>query len=72
MENEKMFTTGDFASLCNTTRDTLYHYDEIGLLKPERVEPNGYRLYSLTQFKEFIEGLSCCGCGSNGEGGCCS
>ena len=53
MENEKMFTTGDFASLCNTTRDTLYHYDEIGLLKPERVEPNGYRLYSLTQFKEF-------------------
>ena len=53
MENERMFTTGDFASLCNTTRDTLYHYDEIGLLRPERVEPNGYRLYSLTQFKEF-------------------
>ena len=24
----------------------------------------------LTQFKEFIEGLTCCG--SNGEGGCCS
>lgn len=53
MENEKMFTTGDFAALCNTTRDTLYHYDEIGLLKPERVEPNGYRMYSIAQFKEF-------------------
>ena len=25
-----------------------------------------------TQFKEFIEGLTCCGCGSNKEGGCCS
>lgn len=48
-----MFTTGDFAALCRTTRDTLYHYDEIGLLRPERVEANGYRLYSLTQFKEY-------------------
>ena len=27
---------------------------------------------TLTQFKEFIEGLTCCGCGSNEEGGCCS
>ena len=27
---------------------------------------------TLTQFKEFIEGLTCCGCGSNKEGGCCS
>ena len=27
---------------------------------------------TLTQFKEFIEGLTCCGCGSNSEGGCCS
>lgn len=27
---------------------------------------------TLTQFKEFIEGLTCCGCGSNREGGCCS
>lgn len=53
MENEKLFTTGDFAALCKTTRDTLYHYDEIGLLRPERVEANGYRLYSLTQYKEF-------------------
>jgi len=25
---------------------------------------------TLTQFKEFIEGLTCCG--SNSEGGCCS
>ena len=27
---------------------------------------------TLTQFKEFIEGLTCYGCGSNKEGGCCS
>ena len=27
---------------------------------------------TLTQFKDFIEGLTCCGCGSNEEGGCCS
>ena len=27
---------------------------------------------TLTQFKECVEGLTCCDCGSNDEGGCCS
>ncbi len=32
------------------TKDTLFHYDKIGLLKPEVVKPNGYRYYSARQF----------------------
>ena len=28
-----LFTTGEFAKLCNVRKDTLFYYDEIGLLK---------------------------------------
>lgn len=41
--------TGEFAKLCNTTKDTLFHYDDIGLLKPAKVAQNGYRYYSVNQ-----------------------
>ncbi|EUJ25799.1 MerR family DNA-binding transcriptional regulator [Listeria grayi] len=44
------YTTGDFARLCNITKKTLFHYDKIDLLKPTRVDENGYRYYTLYQF----------------------
>lgn len=44
------FTTGEFASLCKVTKDTLFHYEQIGLLYPEKVERNGYRYYSFEQY----------------------
>lgn len=28
----KYFTTGEFAKLCHVKKQTLFHYDEIGLL----------------------------------------
>ena len=31
---QKLFKSGAFAKLCNTTKDTLFHYDDIGILKP--------------------------------------
>ena len=31
---QKLFTSGEFAKFCNTTKDTLFHYDDINLLKP--------------------------------------
>lgn len=31
----KYFTTGEFAKLCHVKKQTLFHYDEIGLLSPE-------------------------------------
>lgn len=46
-------STGEFAELCHTTRETLYHYDEIGILKPERSEQNRYRRYRVRQFFDF-------------------
>ena len=27
---------------------------------------------TLTRFRKFIDGLACCGCDPNAEGGCCS
>ena len=32
------YTTGEFAKLCHTTKETLFHYDSIGLLKPKIVK----------------------------------
>lgn len=32
-----LFTTGEFAKLCNVRKDTLFYYDEIGLLKLFRI-----------------------------------
>lgn len=49
-KNKQYFTTNEFAEICGVTKHTLFHYDEIGILKPELVKPNGYRYYSIKQF----------------------
>lgn len=58
-----LFTTGEFAKLCNVRKDTLFYYDEIGLLKPEIIQDNGYRYYSANQLYLFdvISMLKECG-----------
>ncbi|KAA0965720.1 MerR family transcriptional regulator [Sporosarcina sp. ANT_H38] len=49
----KFFTTGEFAKLCKVKKQTLFHYDEIGLLSPEITNDKGYRYYSYHQFDVF-------------------
>ena len=49
----KYFTTGEFAKLCHVKKQTLFHYDEIGILSPEIKNDNGYRYYSYHQFDVF-------------------
>ncbi len=51
--SEYFLSTGEFAKLCNTTRDTLRHYHEIGLLIPQKNEENGYYFYSLAQVTSY-------------------
>ncbi len=41
--------TKEFATLCGVEKRTLFHYDQIGLLKPIRVRENGYREYAKEQ-----------------------
>lgn len=49
MKNDIYMTTGEFARMMRISKDTLFHYDKIGLLKPEKVKANGYRYYSVYQ-----------------------
>lgn len=53
MSKENRLSTKQFATLCQTTKHTLIHYDEIGILKPNEVGENGYRYYSLSQTEIF-------------------
>lgn len=53
MSKENLLSTRQFATLCQTTKHTLIHYDEIGILKPTYVGENGYRYYSLSQTEIF-------------------
>jgi DNA-binding transcriptional MerR regulator/effector-binding domain-containing protein len=50
---KKLFTTGEFADLCGVKKQTLFHYDDIGLLKPDYKNENGYRYYSVQQAEVF-------------------
>lgn len=47
------FKTAEFAALCGVKKDTLLHYDHIGLLKPQWVGENGYRYYSTRQLPTY-------------------
>ena len=49
-----MFSIGEFARLVTVSVRTLRHYDEIGLLRPARVDPDtGYRGYSADQLGQL-------------------
>lgn len=48
------FSIGEMSKLHNTPVKTLRYYDEIGLLKPVKVnEANKYRYYSIEQFEQL-------------------
>lgn len=51
-ENQR-FTTAEFARLCGVGKDTLFHYDEIGIFRPAHRGENGYRYYTYQQFEVF-------------------
>ena len=45
-----MLNIGEFARLGQVSPRMLRHYDDLGMLKPDRVDPvNGYRLYAAHQ-----------------------
>ena len=52
--SQELYTTGKFAELCGVKKQTLFHYDDIGLLKPSHVDDNGYRKYSPDQYQTFM------------------
>ena len=54
MERQKgWLTSGAFAALCGTTKETLRHYKDVGLLLPAHQGDNGYFYYDVEQFYDF-------------------
>lgn len=43
---DKFYKTGEVAKLSNLTIRTIRYYDQIDLLKPSKIDDNGYRLYT--------------------------
>ncbi|MEC0244300.1 MerR family transcriptional regulator [Paenibacillus chitinolyticus] len=50
-----MLSIGEFSKICEVSTKTLRYYDEIGLIKPDEINPeNGYRFYSVGQLKKML------------------
>lgn len=48
-----LYKTKTFAQLCGTTKETLRHYRDIGILIPHDYTETGYALYSNAQISDF-------------------
>jgi len=53
MRDKNIFSISNFAKFSRTTRDTLLHYDKIGLLSPASRRANNYRYYSREQLAQI-------------------
>ena len=51
---KEFLRSGEFAKLCQTTKETLRHYDRIGLLEPTAHTEAGYALYDHAQLVDFL------------------
>lgn len=51
---DDLLKAGEFARLCGTTKETLRHYGDIGLLVPVAKAKNGYQLYSPLQLSDYL------------------
>ncbi len=49
ISRKDLMSVSEFARITRTTRETLRHYDKIGLLSPEVRGDNKYRYYSIKQ-----------------------
>ena len=52
-KNKEYLTTGEFAELFGVKKQTMFHYDQMGIFCPEIVAENGYRYYSHNQLEVF-------------------
>lgn len=50
----KFLTTGEFAKLCKVNKQTIFYYDQIGILSPVMKNEKGYRYYSIHQLELFF------------------
>jgi DNA-binding transcriptional MerR regulator len=59
-----MLKIGEFARLSQVSMKTLRHYDNLGLLRPSRIDQeSGYRLYEMGQLADMMRILALKDCG---------
>lgn len=52
MDKQNLFSIGDVAKLFHISVSSLRHYEDLGLVAPEYIDPDsGYRYYSTRQFE---------------------
>ena len=52
MDKDQLFSIGEVARLFHMSVSSLRHYESLGLLSPEYINPDsGYRYYSTRQFE---------------------
>ena len=49
MSRNEYLTTGEVARMMGTTKNTLFHYDQLGIFSPEARGGNDYRYYTVRQ-----------------------
>ena len=50
---KKLLNSGQFAEMCGTTKETLSHYERLGMFKPDKIGENKYKYYSIGQIHDF-------------------
>ena len=52
--DDRLYSTGEFAKLCGVKKQTLFHYDQIGLLEPAVRDEKGFRRYTHEQYGDYL------------------
>lgn len=52
---KQRYLMGEVCKLFNTTRDTLRHYESIGLVNPKKDKNNGYRYYEVEDLNSLTD-----------------
>lgn len=52
---KEKYLIGEVCKLFNTTRDTLVHYEKIGLVTPKKDKGNGYRYYDIENLNSLTD-----------------
>ena len=50
MKNKEYYSAGELANLFHISRQTMFYYDKMGLLKPAFIGNHGYRYYAMQQY----------------------
>lgn len=61
-QKARFYSIGEFAQLAGCTPRTLRHYEELGIIAPQRAE-NGYRIYGEADVKRLAQVLAMKRCG---------